>query len=695
MDGKLSRRSFALGLGTLGALSFTGGAATYSAFTDSESATATITAAEDFGTRLNSGGSAYTANDGIEFESDAPYTQSTGTTSTTTGIARTKDDDLYQSQRTDTALSYEISPLSDGSYDLLFHFAEIDSLSEGQRVFDLYVEGDTVVDSLDIADVVGTDTALVVGVQDVSVTDSSLSIASSNAAGSTAVSAIEVVDAPHAELPYTQVDASPAGDAIIDQQNLVIHAAGTNVWSGPYTGTYDEYAAIVEEDVSGDLVAETGVTIQEDPGIEGDAQAGIMVRNDASEPRSSLGYVSIHRAPDDSVHLMWDSDDDGYVDTAASATVTGYPTDLRLRKSGETFTGYYSTDDGATWTQVGSAVTMSSADSTQDWGLYASSHEADTRQTASFDRFDTYADSTPPTAPANLRISGHAASWMDLAWDAATDSESGVDHYNVYVDGSKDKEVPAGTTTTRVSSVLPGTEYDFVVTAVDAAGNESPDSNTVTQTTHRGPGPRAYWPLDVRNGNSTPDSANGYDARLRRGARIESGRDDSVLELGSGNQYADAQASVLDTSADYSVAAWVRFDDTSTYRTAVSQDGQNLSAFYLQYRADIDAISFACHRGDDTNEPFVRTTGPTPTTGDWYHLVGVHDAGSDELRLYVDGDLEDTVDYADGFDTGGNTVLGRALWNGNEVDHLDGALDDVRLYDRQLGPGEIADLADS
>jgi hypothetical protein len=90
-------------------------------------------------------------------------------------------------------------------------------------------------------------------------------------------------------------------------------------------------------------------------------------------------------------------------------------------------------------------------------------------------------DTTAPSAPSNLSSPAHTDTTIDLNWDTASDDGSGVDHYNVYLGGSKT------TQTTNTSVILEGlsagTSYDIYVTAVDGAGNESDTSDTLTVTT--------------------------------------------------------------------------------------------------------------------------------------------------------------------------------------------------------------------
>ena len=91
-------------------------------------------------------------------------------------------------------------------------------------------------------------------------------------------------------------------------------------------------------------------------------------------------------------------------------------------------------------------------------------------------------DRTPPTTPANLRITSTTATTVSLAWDASSDNSSNF-WYCVQTNGDGCIRVnPPQTTFTR-SQLLPERTHTFAVYALDAAGNRSANSNTVSYTT--------------------------------------------------------------------------------------------------------------------------------------------------------------------------------------------------------------------
>jgi len=90
------------------------------------------------------------------------------------------------------------------------------------------------------------------------------------------------------------------------------------------------------------------------------------------------------------------------------------------------------------------------------------------------------ADTEPPTVPTNLSASNVTQTTVDLSWSSSSDNV-GVTGYNVYSGGSLIGSTAA--TSATVTGLTASTSYTYNVSAVDAAGNESGQSNTVSVTT--------------------------------------------------------------------------------------------------------------------------------------------------------------------------------------------------------------------
>jgi len=80
-------------------------------------------------------------------------------------------------------------------------------------------------------------------------------------------------------------------------------------------------------------------------------------------------------------------------------------------------------------------------------------------------------DADGPTAPADLHWTAIHPTSVRVAWSASTDALSGVDHYNVLVNGHLHDETTGRTMT--LTGLEPGTSYLVSVVAVDSVGNES------------------------------------------------------------------------------------------------------------------------------------------------------------------------------------------------------------------------------
>ena len=101
-------------------------------------------------------------------------------------------------------------------------------------------------------------------------------------------------------------------------------------------------------------------------------------------------------------------------------------------------------------------------------------------------------DTQPPTAPAGLVASSTTSSSISLAWSASTDNV-GVASYQILrapgASGGSFTQVGTSTTTSFTNTGLTAsTTFRYQVRAVDAAGNVSAVSNTVTAATQGGGG---------------------------------------------------------------------------------------------------------------------------------------------------------------------------------------------------------------
>jgi hypothetical protein len=89
-------------------------------------------------------------------------------------------------------------------------------------------------------------------------------------------------------------------------------------------------------------------------------------------------------------------------------------------------------------------------------------------------------DTAPPTAPGNLAFTEPASGQIRLTWTASTDNV-GVTNYDVFANGNLRTSV-AGNVLTFTDTQPTGTTVSYFVRARDAAGNQSPNSNTVTRS---------------------------------------------------------------------------------------------------------------------------------------------------------------------------------------------------------------------
>lgn len=135
------------------------------------------------------------------------------------------------------------------------------------------------------------------------------------------------------------------------------------------------------------------------------------------------------------------------------------------------YTTRWSTDGGATWLYTDRVAPPYDE---LDSGLLVVSPPGDT---------------TPPAVPTNLAVTGTTDTSVSLAWDVHPNTDGDLYGFRVYRENTAspgysviDTVVGAGATTYTDTSVTSAQNYNYTITALDNATNESAQSNVVNAT---------------------------------------------------------------------------------------------------------------------------------------------------------------------------------------------------------------------
>lgn len=211
-------------------------------------------------------------------------------------------------------------------------------------------------------------------------------------------------------------------------------------------------------------------------------------------------------------------------------------------------------------------------------------------------------------------------------------------------------------------------------------------------------GPRALYPPTEGQGTTVADSSgNGHTATLSEGVTWTAGRQNNGHALRfDGVGHAATAGPVVRTDRNFSVAAWVKLANASGSATVVSQDGDASSGFFLQFDKDSGKWAFRLPQADatvPTPVAVVRSLAPA-AVGEWTHLVGVYDAGSRQIQLYVDGLSQGTAPTTAAADAQGPLRIGVAkeASDGGFFRHWVGELSGIAVYDRVLFASDVQAL---
>ena len=140
--------------------------------------------------RVNGGEENYTDSLGKEWLSNDGLSGGRNS-SRDNAIAQTDNDPLYQSEYYGADFDYS-QDVANGSYDVTLHFAETVFFREGQRVFDVSAEDESILDDFDIIDEAGGQDIALERTFTVGVNDGTLNLDFVAEVNNAKVSAIEI-----------------------------------------------------------------------------------------------------------------------------------------------------------------------------------------------------------------------------------------------------------------------------------------------------------------------------------------------------------------------------------------------------------------------------------------------------------------------------------------------------------------------
>ncbi|WP_327655448.1 LamG domain-containing protein [Streptomyces sp. NBC_00483] len=195
-----------------------------------------------------------------------------------------------------------------------------------------------------------------------------------------------------------------------------------------------------------------------------------------------------------------------------------------------------------------------------------------------------------------------------------------------------------------------------------------------------------WWPLH-RSGTAKVGE---HDAVFNGGVTWAEGPEGGALRLNGTSGYASTNTSLDTAGKDYSVAARVRLTEQNLkgMHTALSQEGDKNSAFFLQYSGQDQNFAFSF--------PGARTVAESseePKADRWYHLTGTYSQKDHRMRIYVDGKLAGTRVASSSVKPTGSVMIGRGKFGGKATDYWNGDIADVHVYDRELTSREVSTLS--
>ncbi len=483
----------------------------------------------DFAFRYDAGSTTNVTTGGVTWRADSGLftpTNSPAERRSTNGppIANTEDDVLYQTYRgRDTStgtrtLTYNIPihsqlNLPAGTLvraNLRLHFAEIywggalgapNQPGPGRRVFDIIVEGQTLIDNFDItAAAGGADRAMIIPLNGIEITDGQLTLALKAEVDYAAISAFEIVRAPEPPLENAAPVVSAGLDQEVPARTLVtLSGTGSDPEGEPLTFAW------IQNPTGAPTVNLTGsgATRSFTPTEPGTYSFSVSATDSGGLTGSDvvLVFVGPAQAPENTPPTA-DAGADQIVALGVSVTLTGSAEDSEGGPLSSTWSQFNNAAPLVTLTGSGATRSFTPAAAgtylfiftvTDSGGLSATDIVA-------INVVQGQTQNQPPTAEAGADRIVPRGVQVTLN-GTGSDPENGPLTYTWVQNGGPAVNLTGNGATLSFTPTATGS-YQFTLVVTDNGGLSSADSMTITVVDNQAPNARATGPQNVQVGGS-------------------------------------------------------------------------------------------------------------------------------------------------------------------------------------------------
>ena len=159
----------------------------------------------------------------------------------------------------------------------------------------------------------------------------------------------------------------------------------------------------------------------------------------------------------------------------------------------------------------------------------------------------------------------------------------------------------------------------------------------------------------------------------------------SAIEFDGVDDYVEVAEDTSLRPSTIAVEVWIQTVQTSLGRIVMKPNSSSYQSWSLLINLDAGKVQFRT----DTPSTVYATSTTNINDGFWHHIVGTDDGSN--LKIYVDGVLEETTPVSSGLEYSEEAPLIIGAGSVEPIQCFDGIIDELRIYNRTLLADEVSE----